>query len=89
MSQRAMQPAHSVTSFVKQGMKRITTAPATQGRLTQQTVPCYKLKWENLRTFLERRFPKEKYPTLEFKQRKVRRCCNKVVWSRSDRHLDQ
>lgn len=74
MSQRGLPPpAKSVTSFVKQGIRRITTAPATQGRLTQQTFPCYKLKWENLKAFLETRFPKDKYPTLEFMERKVRR----------------
>lgn len=74
MSQNAQPPlARSVTSFVKQGLRRISTAPATQGRLTQQTFPCYELKWENLKAFLETRFPKDKYPKLEFKERKVRR----------------
>lgn len=72
------QHAHTVTSFVKQGVRRITTAPPTQGNLTQQTVSCYKLKWENLKAFLETRFPNSKYPKLEFKERIVR------CWSQHD-----
>lgn len=66
-------PAKTTTSFLK-GVRRVSTAPAGQGNLTQQTVSSYKLKWEKLRTFLENRFPKEKYPALEFKECKVR-CC--------------
>ena len=85
MSRRGpTQPAHTVTSFVKQGIKKVTTAPPTQGRLTQQTVPCYKLKWENLKAFLEQRYPQDRYPALNFKERRVCRCCNKVAYSHSD-----
>ena len=69
--------ARTVTSFV-QGIQRIRTAPPTQGNLTQQTVPCYKLKWESLKAFLEQRFPSDIYPKLEFKERKVR------CWSQHD-----
>ena len=60
----------TTTSFLKV-MTRAMTAPAHQGALTQQTVSSYKLSWDNLRAFLEKKFPKEKYPTLEFKERKV------------------
>ena len=73
MSQRAQPlPANPVTSFVKQRIRRITKAPVAQAGLTQQTFPCYELKWENLKAFLETRFPKDKYPKLEFKERRVR-----------------
>jgi len=59
----------TTTSFIR----RVTTAPAKQGSLlTQQTVSSYKLSWENLKTYLEKKFPKDKYPKLEFKERKVR-----------------
>ena len=75
MSHRLRDPnprGKATTSFLK-GVRRATTSPAIHGSLTQQTVSSYKLSWDNLKTFLEKKFPKDKYPSLEFKERKVRR----------------
>ena len=63
---------NSTTSFLSRVTRR-ATAPAKQGKLTQQTVSSYHLQWKKLEAFLIERYPKEEYPeyVLDFKERKV------------------
>ncbi|KAI9776789.1 MAG: hypothetical protein M1816_005083 [Peltula sp. TS41687] len=64
----AAPPVRSTLSFVR----RAQTAPPSQEAATkQETYPIYRLKWEKLKAFLERRFPGHQFQERVHKDRYV------------------